>query len=219
MGLTVIKKMSDSSVFLTGLTAITLVALVLGYLVYSKSGKKDEREISIAFRAAGIRTNNDVLTYDINPTQLKARIMQILINNTMDLEILNNATDHVLNKIEADMQDQGILHGLLVERAIGRITRNQFNYKLAEYIKNVAASLSIPLMNRDHGYGSFVRRYIEGGGGSGGTWVGTKYRRISQAFPSRISAYNPRNSRSSLSQNYGPDNQIELIDNELRRLP
>jgi hypothetical protein len=226
MGLLVIKHMSDSSVFLTGLTTVAIIALVLGYFIYSHSpSKKREREISIAFRSRGINTPGDMISWDISPRQLKARIMQILVNNTMDLDVLNNVTDHVLNKIDADMQDGGLLHGMIVERSIGRITRKQFNQKLATYVKQMAASLSVPLMNRDHGYGSFVRRYIEGGGGSGGTGYGTLYGRAKNIYKSAslygLSARRAypanRSSRGIFPMTAGSDAQIEILDDRLRR--
>lgn len=228
MGSLVVRHMSDSSMFLAGLTTVTIVALVLGYLIYSHGpSKKREREITIAFRSRGVNTPGDMISWDISPKQLKARIMQILVNNTMDLDILNNVTDHVLNKIDSDMQDGGLLHGMIVERSVGRIDRKHFNQKLAVYVKQVAASLSVPLMNRDHGYGSFIRRYIEGGGGSGSTGYGTLYgsakRQYKTAAMYGLSARARGRraypaSRGSFPITAGSDANVEVLDDRFRRL-
>jgi len=199
---------SSSGVFVMTIAALAAAALMLGYIVYNEGGSNKGGHKHK--RAMAAQVGRSMMTYDVNPAQLKARIVQILVNNTMDLNTLNNVMNHVLNKIDADMQPGGLLHGMVVERSVGSIDRVRFSGKLAEYVKNMAASLSIPLMNKDHGEGSFVKRYMEGGGGSGGGYgFGTLYGRVKNT-QKRASVY-------GMPARVTADQQIELIDNTLRR--
>lgn len=199
---------SPNGTFFTAVMSLMVIGLFLGYFVYNKGPGKGHSHR----RAMAAQMSRTVMTYDVNPEQLKARIVSILVNNTMDLNSLNNVMNHVLNKIESDMQDGGLLHGMIVERSIGAVDRVRFADKLAEYIKNLAAQLSIPLMNRDHGTGSFVRRYMEAGGGSGGARFGTLYGRAKNF-------YTPRGGAAiyGLPARVTDDKKIELIDQSLRQ--
>ncbi len=190
--------------FAIAMTIMAIGALFLGYIVYNKTGRKHKQH-----RAMAAQMSRSVMSYDVHPTQLKARIVSILTNNTMDLNILNNVMNHVLNKIDADLQNGGLLNGLIVERSIGSIDRNKFSARLAEYIKNLAHSLQVPLMNRDHGVGSFVRRYMEAGGGSGGVGYGTLYGRAKSQYKERAPVY-------GMPARVTADKRIELLDQTLR---
>ena len=209
--LVIINKITRSSngTFAMTVAALVAIGLFLGYFVYNH-GSRDHTQR----RAMGAQMSRNVMTYDVNPAHLKSRIVSILVNNTMDLNTLNNVMNHVLNKIDSDLQNGGLLHGMIVERSIGSIDRIRFADKLSEYIKNVAASLNIPLMQRDHGTGSFVRRYLEGGGGSGGVQYGTLYGRAKQFYPKEGGGI----ARYGFPARVTHDKQIELLDQSLRRL-
>ena len=190
-------------------TALAVTALFLGYLVYNR-GSRDHFQR----RGLSAQMSTNVMTFDVNPAHLKSRIVSILVNNTMDLNILNNVMNHVLNRIEADMQNGGLLHGMIVERSIGSIDRQRFADKLAVYIRNLSNALHIPLMQRDHGTGSFIRRYMEGGGGSGGVQYGTLYGRAKQFYPPGGGGI----ARYGFPARVTHDKKIELLDETLRRL-
>ena len=207
-----LKSASGGSVFIGVIAVMTIAAMLLGYAVYGRdSSKGAHRHHGYRALAAGVSRN--VVTYDTNPVQLKARIVGILVNNTMDLNVLNNAMNNVLNKIDADMQSGGILRGLVLERSSGRIGRLQFTDKLSEYVKTLAAASNVPLMNRDNGYGPFVRRYMEGGGGSGGSYYPFVSGGVGYGYP-----FNRKSVYGFPARRVTADDKVEWIDDSLRRL-
>lgn len=209
-----IKSASGGSLFAVSIAVMAIAAMLLGYAVYGRDGgmgggKRGHRHHT----AMSAITSRNIVTYDTNPVQLKARIIGILVNNTMDLNVLNNAMNNVLNKIDGDMQRGGILNGLVVERKTGRIGRQQFTDKLAEYVKNVAYTNGIPLMNRDNGIGPFVKRYVEGGGGSGGSYYPLISEGIGYGYP-----FNRKSVYGFPAKRLTADGRVELLDDTLRRL-
>lgn len=204
-------KSNGGSSFLIAIAVLAVAAMTLGYMVYGRGGSKGEHRHR---RGMIAQMGKSVMSYDVNPAQLKARIVQILVNNTMDLNSLNNVMNHVLNRIDSDMQQGGILQGLVSERSLGKIDRQHFADKLSEYVKSIAVSMSIPLMDRDSGTGSFVRRYVEGGGGSGG--MGGGYPQLNLSPAQLIRRGN--NTLAYPASRITADDQVEWIDNSLRRL-
>lgn len=188
--LVVVKSMSDSSVFLIAVTAFAIVSLVIGYLTFNTFNTKRRRRVEWGLQAATNKMSSD---HDTNPMRVKTRIIQTLTRNTSDINMLNNTMHHVLVKIDSDMQKDGLLHGLMIERSTGAISKPTYEAKLSEYVKNLAASLNIPLMSRVRGpYGSMYGR-MRGQTGRGSALYGFSSRR---AYPAP---------------------EIEMLDEELRR--
>lgn len=157
--------------------------------------------------------NNMLATRDTNPRVLRQRIIQILTNNTPDLNSLSNSMDHVVAKINADMQPNGLLNGLIVERQIGVINGRKFMAKLAEYIKNLANSLSIPLMDFGGSRASFTGRQFVNGRVRG-RLRSTVFGPGRLAFPAHTIT---DIRRRALTPKLSSDQAIESIDSILRR--
>lgn len=198
MGVLVVRAMSDSSVFLMGVTIVAVVSLVVGYLMFNKFQTKQRARVEWGLRAA---VRGMVAQDDLDERKLKARIIQTLTHNTSDLNMLNNSMNHVLLRIGADLQKDGPLNGLLMKRSRS-LDKETFDSMLAEYVKNLAQQMNIPLMSASRQpYGSMYGRTRSIIARNPATHV-MSARAARRAFPSY-----------AFSTDYG----IEMLDENLRR--
>jgi hypothetical protein len=180
-------------------TVVAIVALLIGYLSMNAFHTGRRRKVEIALSAAN---NKRLLNHEISPVKVKARIMQTLTQNTMDIHMLNNSQQAILVKIDSDMQKDGPLHGLLLERSTGQISHDEYEARLAQYVKTLASDLNVPLMNRT-------------GRAPGGTMYGRVRSRYGRG--AGLYGFTARARRALPSYRVGVDQQIEMLDDTLRR--
>ena len=198
MGVLVVRAMSDSSVFLMGVTVVAVVSLIVGYLMFNKFQTKQRARVEWGLRAA---VKAMVAQDDLDEKKLKARIIQTLTHNTSDLNMLNNSMNHILLKIGADMQKDGPLHGLLQARSRS-MNKQGFDSRLSEYVKSLGQQMNIPLMSVSRQpYGSMYGRTRSIIARSPASY-GMSARATRRAFP---------------SYSYNSELGIEVLDEALRR--